>query len=134
MTTETVEFPQLDALLRHLEAHEGRIGEAEAPLAVAVLKEYLYSGAKMKRNLRQVTARFRPADVVGATISWLFVVTVDAAVHEGREHTLKAYSEQTGKPLAKETGELYEILVSEEYARAIGRRPIMGNHRGCAPF
>jgi hypothetical protein len=117
-------------LRAHLEAHEGKLGTEEAPMAIAVLKEYLASGAKLGRSLRQETARFRPSDEVGATVAYLFIVTVDAATHAGREGPLQQYAE-SGKPLAQEAGELYGMLTSEAFLQATGRRPIVGGNRGC---
>lgn len=128
----TPNFPALERLRAHLEAHNGQIGAAEAPMAIAVLKEFLESGAQLGRSMRAETAKFRPSDEVGATIAYLFVVTVDAATHDGREGALKLYA-GSDKPLAQEAGELYEILTSEPFMMAVGRRPIQGNHKGCRP-
>jgi hypothetical protein len=126
------ESPALKRLQSHLSAHEGRIGVSEAPLAIAALKEFLTSGAQLGRGMRVETARFRPSDETGALLAYLFVVTVDAATHEGREGALEAYA-ASGKPLAQEAGELYQVLVSDAFRAAVGRRPIQGNHRGCIP-
>jgi hypothetical protein len=123
--------PALERLRAHLSAHEGRLGAAEATLAIEVLKEYLGTGAALGRSLRDETARFRPTDEVGATLAYLFIVTVDAANHADREAPLAAYA-ATDKPLAKEAGELYAILTSDEFLTAVGRRPLHGGLKGCS--
>lgn len=124
-------FPALNRLRAHLDAHEGRLSAAEAPLAIEVLKEYLHSGALLGRTLRDDTARFRPSDEVGATLAYLFIVTVDAATHENREAPLAAYA-ASGQPLAAEAGELHAILRSDEFLEAAGRRPLHGGLKGCS--
>jgi hypothetical protein len=128
MSTPT---PALERLRAHLAAHEGRLGAAEAPLAIEVLKEYLGTGAALGRALRDETARFRPTDEVGATLAYLFIVTVDAATHANREAPLAAYA-ATDKPLAKEAGELYAMLTSDAFLTAAGRRPLHGGLKGCS--
>ncbi|HEY9721620.1 MAG TPA: hypothetical protein V6D47_06380 [Oscillatoriaceae cyanobacterium] len=125
------DYPQLQAFIAQLDAQAGRLTADDAPAAIAVLTEYLESGAKLGRSLREVTARFRPADPVGVAISYLFVVVVDAANHQGREHTLAAYAAQADAPLAKEAGELYALLTSDRFGQLKGARPIVGGHRGC---
>jgi hypothetical protein len=100
---------------------------------MATLREYLAAGAKLGRGLRQETARFRPTDEVGRLATYLFVVTVDAATHDGREGALQTYA-ASGQPLAEDARALYETLVSDEFRAKVGRRPIQGSHRGCAPF
>lgn len=125
------DYPQLQAFLERLDANGGALTADDAPAAIAVLTEYLESGAKLGRSLREVTARFRPADPVGVAIAYLFVVTVDAANHQGREHTVAAYAKNAEAPLAKEAGELYELLMSDRFKTAKGARPIVGGHRGC---
>lgn len=132
MADTTVEFPALERLRAHLDADEGRIGAAEAPLAIATLKEFLASGAKLGRGMRAETARFRPTDDVGATIAYLFIITVDAATHDGREGALGSYAE-SGKPLSEEAGELYAMLTSDAFCQLVGRRPVQGSHKGCTP-
>jgi hypothetical protein len=127
----SMQTPALERLRAHLEAHEGRLGAAEAPLAIEVLKEYLGTGAALGRALRDETARFRPTDEVGATLAYLFIVTVDAANHANREAPLAAYA-ATDKPLAKEAGELYAMLTSDEFLTAVGRRPLHGGLKGCS--
>jgi hypothetical protein len=131
MSTPSTAYPALERLRAHLDAHEGRLGAAEAPLAIDALKEYLASGATLGRSLRDETARFRPTDEVGATVAYLFIVTVDAATHANREAPLAAYAE-TDKPLAKEAGELYGMLTSEAFLEAAGRRPLHGGLKGCS--
>ena len=126
------EYPELARLRAHLAAHDGKLGAAEAPMAIAVLKEYLASGAKLGRSLREETAQFRPTDEVGATLAYLFVVTVDAANHANREAPLAAYAE-SGKPLADEAGELHAMLTSDQFLEAVGRRPLHGGLKGCSP-
>lgn len=128
--TPSATYPALDRLRAHLDTHEGKIGAAEAPMAIAALREFLESGAKLGRGMRNETAKFRPTDEVGATLAYLFVITVDASTHEGREGALKQYAE-SDKPLAAEASELYRILTSEAFMQAVGRRPIQGGHRGC---
>lgn len=123
--------PALERLRAHLAAHEGRIGAADAPLAIDALKEYLAGGAKLGRAMRDETAQFRPSDEVGATVAYLFIVTVDAATHANREAPLAAYA-ATDKPLAKEAGELHAMLTSDEFLTAIGRRPLHGGLKGCS--
>jgi hypothetical protein len=132
MTVENQPYPALERLRAHLSAHEGRLGAAEAPLAIDALKEYLASGAKLGRSMREETARFRPSDEVGATIAYLFIVTVDAATHDGREGPIAAYA-ASGKPLAAEAGELHAMLTSEPFLTAAGRRPVHGGLKGCSP-
>lgn len=127
----TTSYPALERLRDHLTAHEGKLGAAEAPMAIDALKEYLASGAKLGRSLRDETARFRPTDEVGATLAYLFIVTVDAATHANREAPLAAYA-ATDKPLAKEAGELFAMLTSDEFLAAVGRRPLHGGLKGCS--
>lgn len=129
---ETKDFPALDRLSAHLDAHAGRMAEADTPLAVDALKEFLLSGAAMGRGLREVTARLRPADPVGASAAYLFVITVDAATHDGRDHVLGTYADSP-QPLAEAARELHAILVSDDFRKAVGRRPIQGGDRGCRP-
>ena len=105
---------------------------SDAPLAVAVLDEYMADHAKLGRGLRELTARLRPADETGALVAYLFVITVDAATHEGRDAALAAFAE-SGKPLAEHAARWHATLVSDDFRIAVGRRPIQGNHRGCAP-
>ena len=126
------DFPALLALQAHLDAQEGRIGATEAPLAIAALREFLVSGAAMGRRMRETTAALRPADATGAAIAYLFVVTVDAATHDGREGALAAYA-SSEQPLATEAGELYAMLRSDDFLEKVGRRPVQGSHRGCVP-
>jgi hypothetical protein len=130
MTSPTAS-PALERLRAHLAAHDGRLGAAEAPMAIDVLKEYLAGGATLGRAMRDETARFRPTDEVGATVAYLFIVTVDAATHANREAPLAAYA-ATDKPLAKEAGELYAMLTSDEFLTAAGRRPLHGGLKGCS--
>lgn len=124
-------YPALARLRGHLAAESGRIGEAEAPLAIAVLREYLESGAALGRSLRDELAQFRPSDPVGATLAYLFVITVDGATHDGREGALAAYA-ASGQPLADAAAQLYTVLASDEFRRRVGRRPIKGGPRGCS--
>lgn len=123
-------YPALARLEAHLDAHEGRLGEAEGAMAIAVLKEFLESGAAIGKSLRATTARFRASDPAGAALCYLFVVTTDAATHEGREGALKMYAEGD-QPFAAEAGELYAMLMSEAFAAKVGRRPVQGGNKGC---
>jgi hypothetical protein len=124
-------YPALARFDATLGEREGRLDAGDADLAIAVLQEYLDSGAKLGRGLRELTARFRPADETGAMLAYLYVVTVDAATHEGRDGALAAYAE-SDKPLAAEAKRLYETLRSDAFRLAVGRRPIQGGHRGCS--
>lgn len=112
----------LAALKAHLEAHEGRIGAAEADLAIAVLREYLLAGAPEGRGLRAVTRLFRPADAVGVDLSYLFVIVTDAANHVGRNQPVIDFA-GSDSPLASQAQELAAILTSEAYAQKVGWRP-----------
>lgn len=125
------EFPALARLDAHLQAHDGRMGAADAPVAIAALEEFLRSGARLGRGMRDWTARFRPADPTGALVAYLYVVTVDAATHDGRDGALKAFAE-SGQALSPDAARLYEILSSDEFRRMVGRRPILGGNKGCS--
>lgn len=125
------EFPALARLDAYLTAHEGRIGAADAGLATDALEEYLASGARLGRGLREVTGRFRPADETGALVAYLYVITVDAATHEGRDGALAAFS-TSGQALSDVAGRLYAVITSDAFRQAVGRRPIQGGHRGCS--
>jgi hypothetical protein len=99
---------------------------------VAALEEYLGDNAKLGRSLRELTARFRPSDETGAMLAYLYIITVDAATHEGRDAALGAYA-TSGKPLSEAAERLHARLMSDEFRVAVGRRPIQGSSRGCAP-
>ncbi|MEB3195911.1 MAG: hypothetical protein VKP62_01790 [Candidatus Sericytochromatia bacterium] len=125
--------PQLDALRAHLAAQAGRLTEADAPLALAVLHEYLDQGAALDRALRADVAQFRPADEIGRLLCWLFVVTIDAATHSGREGALAAHA-ASGQPLAAEAADLHRRLTDPAFLAARGARPVVTNRadgRGC---
>lgn len=124
-------YPALERFDAHLGERGGRLEAGDAPLAIAALQEYLDSGAKLGRGLRELTTRFRPADETGAMLAYLYVVTVDAATHEGRDAALAAYAE-SDKPLAAEARRLYDTLRSDAFRQAVGRRPIQGGNRGCS--
>jgi hypothetical protein len=125
--------PALDAFRAHLQAHAGRLAASEVPLALAALHEYLDQGAALDRTLRADVATFRPADETGRLLCWLYVVTIDAATHTGREGALAAHAATAG-PLAAEAGELHRRLTSAEFLAARGQRPVVANRpdgRGC---
>ncbi|MEB3328753.1 MAG: hypothetical protein VKQ33_05930 [Candidatus Sericytochromatia bacterium] len=122
--------PALDALRAHLGAHAGRLAAEDVPLAMAALYEYVDAGAVLDRALRQDVAAFRPADDVGRLLCWLFVVTIDAATHTGREGALATHA-ASGQPLAAEAGELHRRLTSPAFVAARGHRPV-ASRQGCA--
>ena len=129
----TTEYPALAALRARLAASDGLLGEADAPAAIAVLREYLEDGARLGRALRDDLAGFRAADAIGATLCYLFVITIDAATHAGREGALKAYA-ASDQPLAAEASELFALLTSPAFNQATGARPIVSvrkDGRGC---
>jgi hypothetical protein len=128
----STDYPALTRFERILAEQEGRVGAPEADAAIAALEEYLASGAKLGRGLRELTARFRPADETGAMLAYLYVVTVDAATHDGRDAALGAYAE-SGKPLADAARRLYDTLISDEFRLKVGKRPIQGGNKGCSP-
>ena len=123
------DHPALDAFRAHLDAHAGRLAEADAPLALAALREYVAGGAQLGRALRDDLTRFKPADDVGRMLCWLYVVTIDAATHSGREGALVAHA-ATDQPLAKEAGELLALLGTH----VTGPRPVVSKRtdgKGC---
>jgi hypothetical protein len=122
--------PALDALRAHLADHAGRLAAEDAPLALAALYEYVDSGAALDRALRQDVAAFRPADDVGRLLCWLFVVTIDAATHTGREGALATHA-ASGQLLAAEAAELHRRLTSPAFVAAKGHRPAVSK-QGCA--
>jgi hypothetical protein len=124
-------YPALARLDAHLDANAGRLGEADAAIAVAALEEYMAANAQLGRGLRELTARFRPTDETGAMLAYLYIITVDAATHDGRDAALGAYA-TSGKPLSEAAQRLYARLTSDEFRLAVGRRPIQGGQRGCA--
>lgn len=122
--------PALDALLAHLDAHGGELEGPQVALGEAVLLEYLEAGAPEGRALREVTARLRPRDEAAAALAYLFILTVDAATHQGRNAPLAAYA-ATGKALSGLAGQLHARLEAPPFT---GRaRPVVGSHQGCAP-
>lgn len=126
--------PALDAFRAHLTAHQGRLSEAETPLALAALYEYLEQGAALDRALRADVAAFRPADEAGRMLCWLYVVTIDAATHAGREGALAQHA-AVGGLLAAEAGELHRRLTSPDFQAAKSNRPIVARRsdgRGCS--
>lgn len=129
---DAARHPALAEFVRRVEAVGGRVGAAEAEAAEAALAEFLADGATLGRGLRAVTASLRPVEPAGAAIAYLFVITVDAATHRGREGALAAYAE-AGQPLSAAAGRLHALLASPAFGAAVGARPIQGSHRGCAP-
>jgi hypothetical protein len=125
----STEYPALTAFRARIAAAEGRIGADDAPAAIAVLREYLRDGARLGRSLRDDLGKLRPADAVGAALCYLFVVTIDAATHSGREGALGAYA-TSEQPLAAEAGELYALLTAPEFSQATGPRPVV-SRKGC---
>ena len=129
----TTEFPALAALRARVAAQGGALGAADAEAAIAVLREYLADGATLGRALRDDLATFKPADPIGATLCYLFVITIDAATHSGRDGALAAYA-ASDQPLAKEVGELHAVLTSPAFGQAKGPRPVVSvkrDGRGC---
>lgn len=132
-TDVSTEYPVLAAFRAHLAAQGGRLGADDAPAAIAVLREYLQDGARLGRALRDVLAGFRPADAVGSTLCYLFVITIDAATHAGREGALKAYA-ASDQPLAAKARELFALLTAPAFGQATGPRPTVSvrkDGRGC---
>jgi hypothetical protein len=128
-----VQYPALEALRAHLQAQAYRLGAGDAAVAMAALREYLHHGASLDRALRDDVATFRPADAVGAAIAYLFIVTIDAATHQGREGALVAYA-ASEQPLAQEAGALLALLQAPEFLAARGVRPVVSQRadgRGC---
>lgn len=112
----------LDDFKAHLAAHDGKLGAEEADLAIAVLRDYLEAGAPQGRGLRGITRQFRPADALGVDLSYLFVVVVDAANHEGRNQPVVDFA-RSDSPLAPKVQELADILTSEAFSEKMGWRP-----------
>lgn len=128
-----VQYPALEALRSHLKTQDFRLGTAEVSLAVAALQEYLRSGAALDRRLREDVATFRPVDSDGAALCYLFIVTIDAATHQGRDGALQAYA-NSREPLAQEAAILFEVLRSPEFLAVRGDRPVVAQRtdgRGC---
>lgn len=124
------ELEALDEFQARLEAVGGAIDAAAVPAGLRALRAYLEAGAPQGRALRGLTARLRPQDAEAVALTYLFVVVVDAAVHEGREGVLAQYA-ASGRPLAEAAGEFHAILISEAFLVAAGRRPRVGRHGGC---
>jgi len=122
-------FPALDALRTRLDAIDGKLSAADAELGLATLREFLADGATLGRGLREDVARFRPVDEVGRALCYLFVITIDAATHSGRDLPLKLYAEGD-QPLATEAGELYRLLSDPAFGQATGPRPVVSK-KGC---
>lgn len=121
--------PALDAFLAHLDAHEGQVDAANTHLGAAALREYLERGAPEGRGLRAVTARLRPKDEAAAALAYLFILTVDAATHQGRNAPMAAYA-ASGKALSDLAGELHALLEGPPFNGQV--RPVVGGHKGCA--
>lgn len=129
----STEYPALAAFRARMAASGGQLVAADAPAALDVLREYLRDGARLGRALRDDLATLKPADQLGATLCYLFVVTIDAATHSGREAALKAYA-ASEQPLAAEVGELYALLTAPAFGQATGPRPTVSvrrDGRGC---
>lgn len=126
-------YPALEALRSHLRLQDHRLGAQDAPLALAALKEYLLHGAALDRALREDVATFRPCDAVGAAVAYLFIVTIDAATHQGRDGALAAYA-TSEQPLATEAVGLLALLQAPEFLATRGGRPVVSQRpdgRGC---
>ncbi len=129
----STDYPALAALRARMAAAGGKLGADDAPAVLDALREFLRDGARLGRSLRDDLAGFRPADPLGATLCYLFVITVDAATHGGREGALKAYA-ASDQPLAAEAGELYALLTAPAFGQATGPRPTVSvrkDGRGC---
>lgn len=122
----------LERLRRHLDAAGGRIGEAELDLGVKALEVYLASGAVLGRGLRREIGKMRPVDECGAQLSYLFVLTVDAATHEGRTAPLAAYA-SSGARLSDAAARLLAILESDAFRNKLGWRPTLPGERRPPP-
>lgn len=112
----------LQTLREHLDRHEGQIGTADVALGIEALKAYLCSGAAPDRGLRREIARMRPIDEQGIALTYLFVITVDGATHEGRLGPLEAYAASEA-PLAAQARELLALLDSDDFRGKVGWRP-----------
>lgn len=99
----------IELLNQHLDAHAGRIGQAEVPMAMQALREFIGSGAALGRGFRRITGKCRPSDAYGTALVYLFVVVVDGAVHEGRLGPLEAYA-ASDDLLSHEAAELLALL------------------------
>lgn len=122
-------YPALEALRARLDAIDGKLSAADAELGLATLREFLADGATLGRGLREDVARFRPVDEVGRALCYLFVITIDAATHSGRDLPLKMYAEGD-QPLATEAAALYAALTDPAFAAAKGPRPVV-SRKGC---
>ena len=131
LSTELARYPALARLDAHLTAHEGRLTLGDGAIALEALEEYMLDHARLGRSLREFTARFKPTDEAGALLAYLYVITVDAATHDGRDAALGAYA-TSQQPFADMAARLYAILTSDAFRVAVGRRPIQGGARGCS--
>lgn len=118
----------LARLQAHLAQHEGRMTAADVPLGIAVLREYLESGAALGRSLRRVRAAMKPVDAESIQLSYLFNLVVDAANHEGRLAPVEAYA-ASDFPLADAAKELVAIMKSDTFAAQVGWRPTLPGDR-----
>lgn len=126
-------YPALEALREHLRGQDYRLGADDAPVALAALKEYLVHGAALDRALREDVSTFRPCDATGAAVAYLFIVTIDAATHQGRDGALIAYA-ASEQPLAGEAAALLALLQAPEFVATRGVRPVVSQRsdgRGC---
>ena len=127
-----VEFPALMAWRELLAARQGQFSDDEVPRGVAVLEEYLDTGAVLGRSLRTDLAAMRPSGEHAAALVYLFVVTIDAATHSGREAPLLAYA-RSEQPLSDVAGRLHAKLLSDAFNAKTGLRPVQGGNKGCSP-
>ena len=127
-----VEFPALMAWRELLAARQGQFSDDEVPRGVAVLEEYLDTGALLGRSLRTDLAAMRPIGEHAAALVYLFVVTIDAATHSGREAPLLAYA-RSEQPLSDVAGRLHAKLLSDAFNAKTGLRPVQGGNKGCSP-
>jgi hypothetical protein len=118
----TTTWPQLQAFQAHLDGHGGALSAADVPLGIAVLREYLESGAASGKSLRQVRAQMKPSDPESIQLSYLFNLIVDGATHARRLAPIEAYA--AGEfPLSREAGDLLTILQSPAFAAKVGWQP-----------
>lgn len=118
----TTAWPHLEAFQAVLDAQDGTVTAADVPQGLAVLREYVASGAAAGKSLRQVRARMKPADPTSIQLSYLFTIVVDGATHAGRLGPIEAYA-ASDFPLAAEAAELLTVLRSPEFGAQVGWQP-----------
>jgi hypothetical protein len=118
----TTAWPQLQAFQAILDAHGGRLTAADVPLGVAVLREYVDSGAATGKSLRLVRAQMKPADAEAIQLSYLFTIVVDGATHARRLGPIEGYA-ASEFPLAGVAAELLTVLKSPAFAAQVGWQP-----------